>query len=305
MKNEIKKQEKTEYEKISEYYSKISKYRINHYKDFFHKGQYCDVYNDNEWLVGYIVDKNDSYLTVIDINKYYLYNDDTKYQMVYSDKISYFRKYTHPSLTNVIKERSNKNELAKRVKNLQQNEFINMFKENNKPLSDEQTFKIYSFLRSSIYNGFDLSICISKDKNSGVDEGFKIILIILEYLAEFFKFINNNFEDFINYKNELCLSELADLVLIEKKYAIFSFWEDANYLMSKIFLNNENYIEWFFDSEKVLQKIMPSSPSFKKITSQKQILYPLYSDQIQTLKNIEYNYKSFNGQILTLKRILQ
>ena len=68
MKNEIKKQEKTEYEKISEYYSKISKYRINHYKDFFHKGQYCDVYNDNEWLVGYIVDKNDSYLTVIDIN---------------------------------------------------------------------------------------------------------------------------------------------------------------------------------------------------------------------------------------------
>ena len=303
MKNEIKKQEKTEYEKISEYYSKISKYRINHYKDFFHKGQYCDVYNDNEWLVGYIVDKNDSYLTVIDINKYYLYNDDTKYQMVYSDKISYFRKYTHPSLTNVIKERSNKNELAKRVKNLQQNEFINMFKENNKPLSDEQTFKIYSFLRSSIYNGFDLSICISKDKNSGVDEGFKIILIILEYLAEFFKFINNNFEDFINYKNELCLSELADLVLIEKKYAIFSFWEDANYLMSKIFLNNENYIEWFFDSEKVLQKIMPSSPSFKKITSQKQILYPLYSDQIQTLKSIEYNYKSFNGQILTLKRM--
>jgi hypothetical protein len=49
MKNEIKKSEKTEYEKISEYYSKISKYRSKYYKDFLRKGQYCDVFNDQEW----------------------------------------------------------------------------------------------------------------------------------------------------------------------------------------------------------------------------------------------------------------
>ena len=303
-KPETKKKEKTEYEKISEYYSKISKFRNTHYKDFLNKGQYCDYFNSEEWLVGYIVDKNDYYITIVDANKYYSFNDNTKYQMTYSEKVSYFRKYTHPSPTNIIKERSNKNELVKRIKNLQQNDYINLFKENIDDFDiGEKAFKVYNFLRSNIYNGFDLSICISKDKSSGVEEGFKIILIILEYLAEFYKFINNNFDEFINYKNELSLSELADLVLIEKKYAIFSFWDDANYLMSKIFLNNENYIEWFFDSEKVLQKIMPSSPTFKKITSQKQISCPLYIDQVQTLKNIEYNYKAFNGQILTLKRM--
>ena len=110
-KPETKKKEKTEYEKISEYYSKISKFRNTHYKDFLNKGQYCDYFNSEEWLVGYIVDKNDYYITIVDANKYYSFNDNTKYQMTYSEKISYFRKYTHPSPTNIIKERSNKNEV--------------------------------------------------------------------------------------------------------------------------------------------------------------------------------------------------
>ena len=71
--------------------------------------------------------------------------------------------------------------------------------------------------------------------------------------------------------------------------------------MNKIFFNNENYLEWFVDSEKILQKIIPSSPNFKKVD--KKILYPLYSSQVQSLKNVEYNYKSFNGQNLILNNI--
>ena len=57
------------------------------------------------------------------------------------------------------------------------------------------------------------------------------------------------------------------MVLLNKKYAIFSFWDDANLLMNKIFLNNVNYLDWFLESEKVLQKIVPSSQNMKKITS--------------------------------------
>ena len=150
--------------------------------------------------------------------------------------------------------------------------------------------------------GFDVVICKSPEKNNGIEEGLKFILIILEYLSEFYKYINNNFDQFINYKNEISISELSDLVLLEKKYAIFSFWDDANLLMNKIFLNNESYLDWFFDSEKYLQKIMPSSPHFKR--NDKKFLYPLYNTQIMTMKNSnEYNYKTSFGQNLTLNKI--
>ena len=296
------KKEKSEYEKISEYYSKITKIRNNNYKDYLQKGIYCDILSNGEWKIGYVLEKTDYYLTIVDYEQYYLYNNEVTYQRYYSEEVSYFRKFTHPSLNNAVSERSNKNDLAKKIKNLQQNDFINLFKDTNEDLTDpSRPYKIYYFLRATLGLGFDRVISRSKDKNSGVEEGFKIILITLEYLAEFFKYINNNFDDFINYKNELSNSELSDLVLIEKKYAIFSFWDDANYLMNKIFFNNENYLEWFVDSEKILQKIIPSSPNFKKVD--KKILYPLYSSQVQSLKNVEYNYKSFNGQNLILNNI--
>ena len=294
--------EKTEFEKISEYYSKISEFRRNYYKNFLHKGHLCDFFQNDEWKEGYILDKNDYSLTIIDLNKYYLEKEEIRYQMQYSEHVTYYRKFTHPSQNRGIKERFNKNELAKKIKTLQEKENINIFKENNNE-GKYNAYNIYYFLRGILYRIFDQSICKSKDKNSGVEEGFKIILIILEYLSEFYKYIKNNYDDFINYKNEISISELADLVLIEKKYAIFSFWEEANLLMNKIFFNNEKYLDWFIDSDKVLQKIIPTSPNFKKISSAKNIFYALYENQIKSLKNNDYNYKTIFGKDLILKKI--
>ena len=299
------KKEKSEYEKISEYYTKISQFHQNHYMDFLGKNQFCDFYYNNEWLVGFIQDKNDYYLTILDYNNHFLYDQDIKYQMDYNENVAYFRKYTKPLSYNIIKERLNKNKLNDKIKILQKTENINIFNEEY-DADEKEAYRIYCFLHVTLYNSLDLAIAKSKDKSSGVEEGFKIILIILEYLSEFYKYINNNFDVFINYKNELSNSELADLVLIEKKYAIFSFWDDANLLMNKIFLNNENYLEWFSDSEKILQKIMPSSPNFKKITSEKKIFCALYQNQIAALKGGEYNYKSLmnnQNQNLLLKKI--
>ena len=266
--------EKTEFEKISEYYSKIGEYRRNFYKNFLKKGHLCDYFRNGEWKVGYILDKNDYYLTITDLNRYHLEKDETKFQIEYSERLTYFRKFTHPSPNREIKERFNKSELAKKINLLQDKDNINIFKENVNYKNN--TYNVYYFLRGILYRIFDQAICKSKDKNSGVEEGFKIILLILEYLSEFYKYIHKNFDDFINYKNEISISELADLVLIEKKYAIFSFWEEANLLMNKIFYNNEEYFDWFIDSDKTLQKIIPSSPNFKKISSAKNILYALY-----------------------------
>ena len=293
--------EKTEFEKISEYYSKIGEYRRNFYKNFLKKGHLCDYFRNGEWKVGYILDKNDYYLTIIDLNRYHLEKDETKFQIEYSERLTYFRKFTHPSPNREIKERFNKSELAKKINLLQDKDNINIFKEN---INDKNNaYNVYYFLRGILYRIFDQAICKSKDKNSGVEEGFKIILLILEYLSEFYKYIHKNFDDFINYKNEISISELADLVLIEKKYAIFSFWEEANLLMNKIFYNNEEYFDWFIDSDKTLQKIIPSSPNFKKISSAKNILYALYEHQIKSLKNNDYNYKTSFGQSLILNNI--
>ena len=181
------KKEKSEYEKISEYYSKITKIRNNNYKDYLQKGIYCDILSNGEWKIGYVLEKTDYYLTIVDYEQYYLYNNEVTYQRYYSEEVSYFRKFTHPSLNNAVSERSNKNDLAKKIKNLQQNDFINLFKDTNEDLTDpSRPYKIYYFLRATLGLGFDRVISRSKDKNSGVEEGFKIILITLEYLAEFF-----------------------------------------------------------------------------------------------------------------------
>ena len=296
--------EKTEYEKISEYYTKISQYQRSNYRSFLIKNQLCDFFTNGEWIAGYILDKNDYFLTIIDVDKYYLENNDTKYQFQYSDQVTYFRKFTHPSSSKGIKERSNKNDLIRKLKRLQENENINIFQENisinNNP--NNNAFDTYYFLRGILYRIFDQAINKSKDKSTGVEESFKILLIILEYLSQFYKYISNNFDDFINYKNEISNSELADLVLIEKKYAIFSFWEEANLLMNKIFLNNEEYLEWFIDSEKIFQKLIPSSPYFKK--PDKKNFIALYNSQIKGMKNPgDYIYKTTFGQNLSLNKI--
>ena len=195
------KKEKTEYEKITEYYSKISEYQRNYYKNFLQKNQYCDFLSEGDWKVGYILEKNDYYITLMDLNKYYLENNNIRYQLQYSEHITYFRKFTHPSPSNYLKERSNKSDLAKNIKILQQIDYINIFKDNN--TDNNNAYKTYYFLRGTLYNIFDHAICVSKDKSNGVEEGFKIISIILEYLSEFYKYINNNYEEFINYKEEL------------------------------------------------------------------------------------------------------
>ena len=197
-----KKKEKTESEKIAEYYTKIYNFQLNHYKNFLQRYQYCDICISEEWLIGYIIDINNVYISVLDIEKYYIYGVNNPIQIYFSDSsqnVAYFRKYTRPSAESIIIERINKNDIAKRIKLLQQDEYKNIFIDNNSDIKDEnKIYKIYNFLRSTLYMGFDLIICKSKDKNNGVEEGFKVILIILEYLSEFYKYIYNNLDEFIN-----------------------------------------------------------------------------------------------------------
>ena len=294
-------QEKNEYQKMQEYINKIKEYRMNNYMNCILSGSFCDFLMDGEWKIGYILKKENSYVIILDINMYYLCGQRQEYQMSYSSNITYFRKHTKPSLENLVSERDKKNKSVEKINLLLSKKDIFKYGKND---NDPKTiFEIYYFLHSILYFSIDYSICRSKDKNSGVEEGFRIILIVLEYLSEFYHYINQNFEDFLNYKNNMVDSELSDLVLFDKKYAIFSFWDDANILMNKIFIKNQNYFVWFIESEKVLQKIMPSSPNLKKIGAKDKLICPLYESQIDFYKLQNYNYITKNGNILKLKKI--
>ena len=98
--------------------------------------------------------------------------------MDYNENVAYFRKYTKPLSYNIIKERLNKNKLNDKIKILQKTENINIFNEEY-DADEKEAYRIYCFLHVTLYNSLDLAIAKSKDKSSGVEEGFKIILIIL------------------------------------------------------------------------------------------------------------------------------
>ena len=297
--NEIS--EQNEFEKMTEYYKKINEYKNNNYINFLFKGAFCDCYLNGEWVECFIEEKHQNGIIVINMNQYYTFNNNEKYQIGYSDRVAYFRKHTRPSSNNIIPLREKKNLLANRISSLINQEKKNIFKDDNIN-NEEKVFRDFYFLHSTLYKSIDYSICRSKDKSSGVEEGFRIIVIVLEYLSEFYNYIKNNFEEFINYRNNIVDSELADMVLFNKKYAIFSFWDDANLLMNKIFLNNINYLDWFVESEKVLQKIIPSSQNMKKITSNEKLLCPLYESQIASFKNQNYNYTLRSGHKLIISK---
>ena len=297
--NEIQ-EEKNEFQKMSEYYAKISEYRDNGYKKCLFKNSFCDCFLRGDWVVGYIVEKDDFGITVNNLNEYYENNNSQKYQLSYTDKVAYFRKYTKPSAVNIIAQRENKNLLINRIKMISSEDKKNMFKD-DKNENPKIIYEYYYYLHSTIYKAFDYSIAKAKD-DSGVKEGFRIIILILELLAEFYDFINNNYEEFINYRNNILNSELEDLVLFNVKYAIFSFWDEANLLMHKIFLKNP-YYKWFIDYEKKLSKIIPSSPNMKKINSKDKLLCPLYENQITSFKFKNYSYNTRNGSEVKLKKI--
>ena len=139
--NKDQPQEKNEFEKLSEYYSKIMEYRNNNYRKCLFKNSFCDCILNGQWSVGYILEIENNGIVVLDINRYYEFNDTKKYQMDYSEGIAYFRKHTRPMEKNPILQRDNINILNERIKNIISPDKINIFK-------DEQTEnpkKIYEY----------------------------------------------------------------------------------------------------------------------------------------------------------------
>ena len=95
--------------------------------------------------------------------------------------------------------------------------------------------EFYYFLHVKAYYGLDF--CMNpniNDNNDSIQISFRLILIILDIIVDCLKYIEENSPDFIEYQNNIKSTDLNDLVLINKKYAIFSFFDDIHFL---IYLN--------------------------------------------------------------------
>ena len=162
-------------------------------------------------------------------------------------------------------------------------QFINFHKNFKEYLEYCDSFEFYYFLRATVFYGLDFCMDL---ENKNVEISFKLILIILNIICDCLQFIQENFEDFFKYQNEIRQSQFKDLVLINKKYAIYSFFDDIFFLIKKIFGDCPQSLEWYIKNKDEIQNIIPSSDLILNsfIFSE---LFPLYKDA----KKGEVSYK--------------
>ena len=251
---------------------KINEYNNSNYQKLYSTNHFCDYKLEGKWRAGFITKITGDNLDIYDVvNK----NPDNIIipkqikRINDSNNISYFRKYSNPD--NYMVKGTTKN-----LKNklLQFTNFHNNFKDYLEFCDD---YEFYYFLRATVYYGLDFCMNPNINKND-VETSFRIILIILNIICDCLKYISENLEDFLKYQNEIKNSEYGDYVLISKKYAIYSFFDDIHYLIKKIFCNTKEYLEWYIKFENEISKFNPSITDNLQSSSVSE-LFPLYIDQ--------------------------
>ena len=245
---------------------KILKYTESNYKEFISEKHFCDYKLADKWRAGYITSIYNEDAIIIDATN----PKEAKKKINIKDKnkISYIRKYSLPD--NLMTRGSSKNLKNKLI---QFRRFHNDFENYMKNCSD---FDFYYFLRVTLYYGLDFAMN-PKIGSENVTTSFQMILSILDIIIDCLKFIEKNFKEFLIYETNIKNTELTDLVLLEKKYAIFSFFDDIHFLLKKIFADSSQYLDWYINYKKEIIKINPASNTNKEIDSSLNSL-PHYKD---------------------------
>ena len=252
------------------------------YKILYRIQIFCDFRENEkkEWKIGFIkqiLDNNTLLVKNIKNNKTY------KIKMEEISKIAYFRKYSKISKDNFFDEREDTKGLQIALR------FIEDFISQNYFINEKDVYEIYYIIHSKIYLGLDSAMKINKDKeNEGCEESFRIILNILLFISQYYKYLLDNKDDFIKYGNNIDYinnSNLIDLKVVNKKYAFFSFFDESILLLEKIFANVRNYLNWFTYFEKKLQKFVPSVLDKNIKPKPNTEYYPIYEFQINKFEN--------------------
>ena len=257
----------------SKYIEKISELTKTNYNKFYMEKYFCDYNSGREWRSGFIIKIENNEAEVIDATNKSTKGETfhkRKINMKDSNNISYFRKYSKPDVFMTRGASKNlKNKLA---------QFTNFHKEFENYYKNCDNYEFYYFLRATVYYGLDF--CMNKNINTinnqkNIIVSFKMILIILDIIVDCLKFIENNLNEFTDYQNNLKNSDLNDLVLMNKKFAIFSFYDDIHFLIKKIFGDSSQYLDWYIEFK---DQINEFNPAAKKHLEEMENI-PLYKDQ--------------------------
>ena len=284
--------------------------KSNNYEDLIKKNNYVDFRTRDEkpWKIGLVSDILDDIYIIEDIK-------DGKIHQIKKDdfnKVSYFRKNSIPdNEENFYLKRDNEETLKKRLAILE-----TLTKKDDDNIFNQSIWNIYYILHSKFFLGLDAAMKINtkslrfmrgyllEENNEGVKESFEMILCILLFLSEYYKYIGENIEEFIYYKNKIINTELEDLKVVNKKCAFFSFFDESCELLNKIFANVKHCLYWYTTFEDELKNIIPcfSNEDKKKEEEGEENMededeYPQYEEEIKKRKNID------KKDVITLKKI--
>ena len=286
--NEIK-EEKNENKEIkieegfdSKVLNKLAEYNMTNYKELYFKNSFCDYFTGKDWHSGYITNISEDTVELFDSTGNGNSSSITmKIKIQDSKKIAYFRKHSLPD-ENMVKGAS-KNIINKLF------QFINFHKNFKEYLDNCDSFEFYYFLRATVYYGLDFCMNPNLD-NKLIETSFQLILIILNIICDCLKFIKDNYEDFLKYLNDIKPTQFKDLVLINKKYAVYSFFDDIHFLIKKIFGECPEYLDWYIKYRSDMIYFIPSINNNTYINQNIKLyseLFPLYEDQNMGDNNIK------------------
>ena len=295
--NEIDKNELNIYkEKLIKEIELIRFIKNDLYKSCYQEDIFCDFKPDSKkkWQIGLInsINNDDNSLIITDERT------NSKYKIKMNDfsRIAYFRKYSKTSNENFYNQRRSKKFLNISLENIQK------IIKNNYFINQKNIYELYYTIHSKIYLGLDSAMIINtQGENEGFEESLRIILNILLFISQYYKYLLDNKEDFIYYENNIDninKSEFIDLKIVDKKYAFFSFFDESLNILNKIFANNVNYLNWYIYFEKKLRKIIPSIEDEVIKPDLNPEYYPIYEEQ----KKHKSNNNKDNNKLL-LKKI--
>ena len=270
----------------------IQQIKKNNYQDCVVPNNFVDFRpsEENSWNIGLIVEIKESTYTVKDVkdgNKYIIKKSDSK-------RISYLRKYSLPDKEdNIYSKRDKEKDLLQKLNFLEK-----VTKGEQSIFNMDKVWYIYYILHSRIFFGLDAAMKVNNDDqnedgNEGIEISFRIILCILLFLRNYYKYILENIEEFIYYKKEIINTELEDLKIINKKCAFFSFFDESYDLLSKIFGNIKYCLYWYKGFENELNSIIPFYINDENKNGETKIEnkqdYPIYEEEKDEEKNSEKN----------------
>ena len=246
----------------------INKYKETNYESVLRKNNYCDININNKWTVGKIKNLKDDTATIINLDNE---DNDIKVYLFQADKISYLRKYSKPNDRRTYSKRDDLQDLdtiKSYIETLIKFNFADIdpkkIKENYKNITP---YDMVQNLRGKLYFWLD-NVLNTNDNFQGIEICVNIFELIFKLLKNFFDYLRKN-NDIVNKYKELIGTELEDIVLIDIKYSIISFEEDALIIYNKIMgqypIYNDFYIKYGKEVKKIVTNKFTNDKTINKI----------------------------------------